>query len=101
MTQDTKTDPYQQICAAMREGLLITVNSSGGARSPHSDEMRVMESGQTPILSDVYGNEYLLSAKDDDTTLVELEDGRWIRETLVETIEIVGVREEPYNHSRL
>ena len=104
MTQEhnNETDPYRQICEAMVEGLLITVNSSGGARSPHSDELRVAQGGTTPLLSDVFGNDYLLSTEDGDTTLVELDgDDRWMRETLVETIEIIGVREKPYNHSRL
>lgn len=101
MTRNNDTDPYRQICEAMVEGLLITVNNSGGARSPHSDELRVAQRGTTPLLSDVFGNDYLLNTEDGDTTLVELEDDRWVRETLVETIEIIGVREETYNHSRI
>lgn len=88
---------YGAICRAMRPGLLITVNNSD-ASGPPSDELRVesVSSSGVVSLTDWSGRctYYLHPDRRGETVLEEVdEDGYGGRETVVETIEVVGVDE--------
>lgn len=88
-------DHYGRIIKAMRPGLLITINNSGGANGKGSGELRVEDTiSEGEILLSGRGNaEYILREEGDDCPmLVRLKSGvRGASARVVETIEVIGI----------
>jgi hypothetical protein len=101
-TDDTSDvlDPYAAICAAMTPGLLVTVNDSGGAHNATVGELEVLlvddETGLVELRG-FNGQFYRLKHDTPDGTVIEEIDdnGYGGRETVVETIEIIGIGDSP------
>jgi hypothetical protein len=89
------TDPYQRICAAMTPGLLVSVNESGGSQRNGAGEMEVLlvddESGKVELRAS--DGLYRIRHDSPNETVLEAidRDGYGRRETIVETIEVIGI----------
>lgn len=91
-----RDDHYREVCRGMTEGLLVTVNDSGRANAPASEEMRV-ESSTTDgnvLLEGVSGTQYeIRHEEDNEPVLVEvINDGNGKHVSTIETIEMIGIR---------
>ena len=87
---------YREVCRGMSEGLLVTVNDSGGANAPASEEMRVELSTTDGdvLLEGLSGTEYeIRHEEDNEPVLFELTDnGNGEKISSIETIEMVGIK---------
>jgi len=91
------TDPYQRICAAMMPGLLVSVNESGGAQRNGAGEMEVLLVDDDTGRVELRAPDGLYAIRHDSPNGTVLEaldiDGYGGRETVVETIEVIGIGE--------
>ena len=96
MKDESGIDHYREICKAMRSGLLITVNDSGGASGTASPELRVVgvnDDGRVQ-LEGPNDTSFCIRHDTPDGTVLERSEVRGEYagdETYVETIEVIGV----------